>query len=296
MPPLEGRAATGRSRARKLIAALLVVACSTPPPTEPSPVPCKSCQPSEAAGAATPAPASTPLAASDAPAVAALVTPPARPARVDLRDVLIAWKLPPRPQGARGTCSIFTTCESIEFALARARGEATRFSPEFLNWAASQHAGRASDGNFFHHALGGFARLGLCKEESLPYREVFDPALAPAESTLAEAAALRDECNGSLVVHWIVPWQAGKTGVSDAELDAIRDVLARGDPVAAGSGHSRLLVGYVDDDSKAGGGTFVTEDSALAAFSEVPYEFVRKQVNDVFWIEAVARSSRVTAQ
>jgi hypothetical protein len=64
-------------------------------------------------------------------------------------------------------------------------------------------------------------------------------------------------------------------------------VLAKGYPVAAGSGHSRLLVGYKDDASAAGGGAFLTEDSALNRFDQVTYEFVRTQVADVFWIEAV---------
>jgi hypothetical protein len=225
-----------------------------------------------------------PVALPDAPA---LPTPPRLPASVDLRDQLLAWKLPPRAQGPRGTCSVFTTCAAIEFALARERGEPRRLSVEFLNWAASQAGDAPSDGNFFHNAIAGFERFGLCADEALPYREAYDPKLTPPAQALEDASALRDASRGDLVVHWIVPWQPDRFGVSPEQLAEIRSVLSRGFPVAAGSGHSRLLVGYRDDVAREGGGVFLTEDSALARFDEVSYDFVRGQVADVFWIDAL---------
>jgi hypothetical protein len=97
---------------------------------------------------------------------------------------------------------------------------------------------------------------------------------------------LRDHHGGSLVAHWTVPWQPNRFGVDDEQLREIEAVLARGYPVAAGSGHSRLLVGYREDASAPGGGVFMTSDSALARFDEVTFEFVRNEVADVFWIEA----------
>jgi len=211
---------------------------------------------------------------------------PALPAAVDLRAELEALGLGPRSQGARGTCSIFTTCAAIELALARLRGRGQRLSPEFLNWTASQAAGAPSDGNFFHNALAGFERLGICSEAALPYREAYDAALAPPPGALAEAANVREESLGKLAVHWIVPWVPDRFGVDQTQLTGIRSALARGFPVAAGSGHSRLLVGYREDPSLPGGGAFLTCDSALARFDEVSFEFVRTQVADVFWVEA----------
>src|SRR5262245_5281033 len=65
---------------------------------------------------------------------------------VDLRPRLESLGLTPRPQGGRGTCSIFTTCEAIEFAWAVHNGRPARLSPEFVNWAAAQAAGGPSDG------------------------------------------------------------------------------------------------------------------------------------------------------
>ncbi len=212
--------------------------------------------------------------------------PAALPVAADLRPRLESLGLVPRAQGARGTCSIFTTCSALEFALAKRRGRAERMSPEFLNWAASQAGGWASDGNFFHNALAGFDRFGLCPEDSMPYRASFDPALAPAPEVLAQAAGVL----AGLETHWIVPWEPNRFGVSDAQFTAIKTVIARGDPVAAGAAHSRLLVGYRDDPALPGGGAFLTLDSALARYDEVSYEFVRQQVADVFWIEARRRS------
>jgi hypothetical protein len=239
-------------------------------------------RPPAQAGRAT---ASAPEAAVSAPADAPA---PAPPAQVDLRPELERLGLAPRPQGARGTCSIFTTCSAIEFALAQLCGRPERLSPEFLNWSAGQAAGAPSDGNVFHTALAGFERFGLCREEAMPYRAAFEPACAPSADALAQAERVRAESRAGLRVRWIVPWVPDRFGVDEAQLRDICATLARGVPVAAGSGHSRLLVGYVEDASLPGGGKFLTEDSALVRFDEVTFEFVRKQVADVFCVELQA--------
>jgi C1A family cysteine protease len=212
---------------------------------------------------------------------------PAMPDKVDLRPRFKEFDLPPRPQGARGTCSIFTTTEAIEFALAVKTGKGERLSPEYLNWAGSQIIGRPTDGNFFHNALAGFEKFGICSEASMPYQKAYDPANKPAADAEKEAAEIREQSKGTMAVHWIVPWTANHFGVDDNQFAEIKRVLASGYPVAAGSGHSRLLVGYRDDQGAAGGGMFITEDSALNRFDQVTYEFVRKQVADVFWVEAL---------
>lgn len=210
------------------------------------------------------------------------------PMEVDLRPVMLEWKLPPRPQGARGTCSIFTTCAAIEFALARATDAPVRLSPEFVNWGAGQAAGRASDGNFFHNALAGFEKHGVCVESRMPYAEAFDADRSPSPEAMRDASAVKELVGRTLKIHWIVPWTPDRFGVDEGQFAAIQRVLADGYPVAAGSGHSRLLVGYRTDPAQPGGGIFITEDSALNRFDEVSYEFVRTQVADAFWIEAVA--------
>ncbi|HVP72376.1 MAG TPA: C1 family peptidase [Phycisphaerales bacterium] len=215
---------------------------------------------------------------------------PVQAASIDLRPRLRELDLQPRPQGSRGTCSIFTTCEAIEFALAVHRGgKALRLSPEYLNWAAGQAAGGPSDGNFFHNALAGFERHGICAESKMPYQKAFDPRRAPSTLAADEATRIREESREALAIRWIVPWQANSFGVNDEQFAEIKRIIALGYPVAAGSGHSRLLVGYRDDPVVAGGGAFITEDSALNRFDEVTYEFVRTKVADVFWIEALSQ-------
>lgn len=227
---------------------------------------------------------------SDPPASTAPTGVSSIPASVDLRPRLLELDLPPRPQGARGTCSIFTTCEAIEFAIAVRDGKATRLSPEYLNWAASQVVGHPSDGNFFHNALAGFAKYGLCSESNMPYQKALDVKATPSAEATAEAARVHEGARDTIMVHWIVPWTPNRFGVNDEQFAELKRVLASGYPVAAGSGHSRLLVGYRDDQDVAGGGACITEDSALNRFDEVTYEFVRKDVADVFWVEAMVKS------
>ncbi|MBK7645533.1 MAG: hypothetical protein IPJ19_21285 [Planctomycetes bacterium] len=210
-------------------------------------------------------------------------TPP--PTQVDLRPALERLGLPPRAQGPRPTCSIFTTCSAIEFALAHCEPRPVRMSPEFLNWAANQCSHDNQDGDFFHQALAGFEREGLCSEAREPYAVAWDPAGEPPPAALEEAHALRERARSRIAVHWIVPWVPNRFGLSAEQFAQVKRVLASGWPVAAGAGHSRLLVGYRDDPAAEGGGVFTTCDSALAAWSEVSYRFVREDVADVFWVE-----------
>lgn len=212
----------------------------------------------------------------------------AEPHAVDLRPRLLELGFAPRAQGPRPTCSVFTTCSSLEFALARAERKPVRMSVEFLNWAANQCSHDGQDGDFFHQCLAGFELEGLCAESTLPYAAVWDPAANPSPAALEEARALRERTRAQIAIHWIVPWTPNRFGLSDEQFAAVKHTLADGWPVAAGAGHSRLLVGYRDDAQAQGGGMFLTCDSALAAFSEVPYAFVQHEVADVFWVESRA--------
>lgn len=225
-------------------------------------------------------------------------TAPAQPAptesapatSADLRPQLEALGFTPRPQGPRGTCSIFTTCSAIEFALAKRSGKAVRMSPEYLNWAGATATNRPSDGNFFHNALAGWEAHGLCSEEAMPYEAAYDAARKPSPRAAEEASKIKADSKGTIAVRWIVPWTPDHFGVNDAQFKEIKRVLASGYPVAAGSGHSRLLVGFKDDPQQPGGGTFITLDSGSNRFDSVTYEFVQKQVADVFWVEAMGQA------
>lgn len=205
---------------------------------------------------------------------------------VDLRPQFAAFNLPPRPQGARPTCSIFTTVAAIEFAFARATGRGERLSADYCNWAANAANARHDDGDFFHFALSGFVRFGICSEAAWPYAAQFRGDELPPPDALVDAGR-HDAAQRAVRVRWIRPI-AERPGLSDAEFDEVLATLRLGWPVAAGSGHSRLLVGYRVDATADGGGVFLTLDSALARFAEVPAAFVRTQLYDVFVVETAA--------
>lgn len=208
------------------------------------------------------------------------------PLSVDLRPELERLGLPPRAQGARPTCSIFTACAALEFAIAKVRGRGEPMSVEFLNWAGNAATGRSDDGDFFHFALDGYAKYGLCAESAWSYGATFDPANAPSAAALNAASAELEELGSRVHVVWIRPWKANSLGLDDAQFRAVKSVLAAGFPVAAGAGHSRLLVGYRDDPSRPGGGSFITKDSGLGGWGEVDYAFVKNDVGDAFWVDA----------
>jgi hypothetical protein len=213
--------------------------------------------------------------------------PPLSP--TDLRPQFEAFALVPRAQGRRPTCSIFTTVAAFEFAFARTTGQPERLSVEYLNWAANAATGRSDDGDFFHCALAGYERFGLCSEALQNYAARFANAPPPPDALVD--AGRRLATAGPLVqVRWIRPIGGG-AGLSDAQFEDVLRTLAHGWPVAAGSSHSRLLVGYHDDAAAPGGGTFLTLDSAKAAFAEVCAEFVRTKVNDAFVVEAALASA-----
>ncbi len=207
------------------------------------------------------------------------------PRTSDLRPAFAAFALPPRAQGARPTCSIFTTVAVFEFALARATGATTRLSVEYCNWAANAATGRGDDGDFFHCALAGHERFGLCRDELWPYGAAFDAAATPSPDALVDAGRRLALTPAGLKVRWL-RWPDGKPGLDDAQFADVLATLQRGWPVAAGSGHSRVLVGYRDEAGAAGGGVFRTLDSALGSFAEVPAAFVRHELFDVFTVES----------
>src|SRR5438132_10068920 len=60
------------------------------------------------------------------------------PKSVDLRRQFKEWKLLPKSQGHRNTCSVFTTTAALEFAVSKHTGRGTRLSVEYLNWACNQ--------------------------------------------------------------------------------------------------------------------------------------------------------------
>jgi hypothetical protein len=238
------------------LSALLVAACAT------------------TTSAPTPAP---PRAPSPPPLPAA---PPS--GDCDLRPQFAAFDLAPRAQGPRPTCSIFTTVAVLEFAYARATGTPVRLSVEYCNWAANAATGRRDDGDFFHFALQGFERFGICRDELWPYGKAFAADAMPSPDALVDGG--RRLANAQVRVRWVRPIGNG-AGLSQEQFDDVLATLRRGWPIAAGSAHSRVLVGYRADAAAPGGGMFLTLDSGVGGFAEVTAAFVREQINDAFTVE-----------
>jgi hypothetical protein len=205
------------------------------------------------------------------------------PNQVDLRPELTKLDLGPRRQGGRNTCSVFTTAAAYEFALAKHRGKGEKLSVEYLNWACNQVINNTTEdrGQFFHHLLQAFREYGICPESEMPYRWHFNPKIKPSDDAKKLAKEIGDQ---PFEIHWIKRIRPDAR-LSDEQFAEIKQTLANGFPVAAGASHSRLFVGYIDDAAKAGGGTFLTKDSGVGRFSEVTYEFAKKELNDAFWIE-----------
>lgn len=204
------------------------------------------------------------------------------PQKVDLRQQFAQWKLPPRAQGDRNTCSVFVTVGAFEFALSKRHDRGMPLSVEYSNWAANRVVRNSTEdrGQFFHHLLKGYERYGLCRDELMPYEEKFQNT-PPTDAAKQDAEATRKL---GFQVHWIRPWSK-ESGLTDKQFTEIRQTLTKGWPVCAGSDHSRLLVGYVDDAKQPGGGKFITRDSGLGDYGEVTYDWTRRHVYDLFWIE-----------
>ena len=193
------------------------------------------------------------------------------------------WGLTVKRQGARNTCSVFTMTAAIEYAVSTRRGKGTRLSEEFLNWACNQVIGNkeVDRGQFFSDLWKGFEEYGVCEEAEMPYGAKFDPALSPSDEALADAAGIRDL---GLRLRWIRE-PDGKSGVTDEHLAEMRRILSQGVPVAAGSYHSLLFVGFEEDASQPGGGRFLLRDSGSGGEGEMTYAEAKTRLCDVFWIE-----------
>jgi len=227
------------------------------------------------------------------------------PASADLRPVLEKYGLTARQQGARDTCSVFTMTGALEFAVAKRQGQCPRLSVEFLNWAANQARGHDKDGGYFSEMWKGFSAYGICAEEELPYQSKFDPRLTPPPGAVSEA---KTRAGLGLRPHWIKEWNAS-TGLTDAQIAAIKRVLSAGWPVAGGfrwpkepkwnqdvlqmcgpdavrDGHSVLLVGYRDEAAQPGGGVFIFRNTGPPwPYALMPYAYARDYMNDAVWVE-----------
>ncbi|MBI3866266.1 MAG: C1 family peptidase [Planctomycetia bacterium] len=231
------------------------------------------------------------------------------PKKVDLRPRFAKFGLAPLSQGSRDTCSLFAVTGVAEYERAKdVSGPAPRLSEEFLVWAANDATGLNGDQAMFIEAVQGLTRLGICDESSMPYADKTDPDRAPSDAARAEARR-----NGHWTAHWIKRWNV-KTGLSAAELNAVKSALANDHPVAIGmrwpkqpqltttfiqdpppkeevrDGHSVVLAGYRDDPNFQGGGVFIVRNSdgpgwGQEGYAYFPYTYITDYGNDAVWLK-----------
>lgn len=206
------------------------------------------------------------------------------PSSVDLRPNFERLQLPLRKQGARPTCSVFATVGAMEYAVARKRDRGVPLSVEFANWAGNRAINRDQDGHFFWELIKGYELHGICAEAAMPYAENFDAGRRPSDQALTNACEIRAL---NLQFHWIRP-NDGTQGLDDRHLAQIKATLAKGWPVAAGSYHSILFVGYADDLNLEGGGQFLVRDSGGGNEQTLTYAAAKKRICDAFWVESPA--------
>lgn len=228
----------------------------------------------------------------------------ALPRAADLRPRFAGLGLTAKSQAPRGCCSLFAVCGVLEYDLACQPGaQPVRLSEEYLNWASHQTNGRRTDGSFFSDALNGLAKLGVCREDLMPYAAHFDPDERPSEAAQAEAKARRN-----VSALWFKQWNV-HTGMTQEMLGQMKRSLAGGHPVALGmrwpnqerydvgdvlqmppagevfDGHSIILMGYRDDGTLPGGGLFLFRNHSgprwrQAGHAWLPYAYVAAYGND----------------
>ena len=230
------------------------------------------------------------------------------PTNASLADEFKKLNLLPKLQGQRDTCSLFaiTALATFEYAC-QTPAPHEPLSEEFLIWAANEATGRKGDRAMFYEAVHGLNTLGICTDALMPYALTSDAGRQPSAAVLADAKTRSQRWR----VHWIKRWDI-KRKLSNVQLDAIKQALAGGHPVACGlrwpkklrsntlldapptwdiyDGHSIVLVGYQEDGSRPGSGVFQFRNSmgkqwGNEGYGLISYAYVRAYANDALWIQ-----------
>ena len=145
-----------------------------------------------------------------------------------LRPLFEKYGIHVKDQSPRPTCSIFTLVGLIEFEWAHVMGDATPLSVEYLNWAANRMKKTPHDGSFFHFAIDGMNRYGICADDYMPYATRFSLKVEPSEAAKKDAESRKA---GKQI--WIKAWDP-TNGVTAEQLKEIRNQLDNHHPVAIG--------------------------------------------------------------
>jgi C1A family cysteine protease len=242
-------------------------------------------------------------------------------AEVDLRPEIERLGLGIRDQGNRGTCSVFATTFLIEYHTARqTKTNGLQLSEEYLNWAKNRANNENKDGGFFTEIIAGYKGYGIVPSTEMPYQAAFHPK----HPDKPKPKVIHD---GQVVTRYpftfIKDWDNTK-GMTAAELEATKNALRSGHPVATGiwwlenfetvtvgkvpllkqyprkdnagsnppmfDGHSIDLVGFHEGSQFPGGGYFIFRNSFGTGFGDdgygyVSFQYIRDYANDAISIE-----------
>ena len=198
----------------------------------------------------------------------------------------------------------------IEYAVATKQQRGTRLSVEFLNWASNKAAGEATDGGCFSKLWAGCAAHGVCPEADMPYADSF--ALPkPSKKAVADAAKIRAFFAPATPLDQAMGFEPG---ASDEQAAKIKRTLQRQWPVCGGflwpknegrwwkkdvlqkcprrdvmDGHSILLVGFCDDQTQPGGGSFDRNSAGPSRDGMMTYAYMPAYMNDAAWVDFPAQ-------
>lgn len=195
-----------------------------------------------------------------------------------------------RDQGQRGTCTAFASVALCEFA----EGCSTQLSPQFLYWATKERDGDSyNDGATLAVVQETLYEDGVCEESLWPYESeplydddgYLDAGQGPApDDAVEDAQNHRFACralspnavrtyrkilaSGSPVVVGLSTFKSWTTNAMTMETGRVpMPYMRQGEDgrwhllEKSSGGHAMCLVGYVDDESVAGGGYFIVRNS-----------------------------------
>jgi hypothetical protein len=227
---------------------------------------------------------------------------------VDLRPTIKTMGIDIRPQGDRGTCSVFAMTFLLEYMYAKQKGSTNPdFSEEYLNYASNLAINQFQDGGFFDALDLGYQTYGIVNEAQAPYHNSYNPPYVASAAMLATGAAIAPKFKATFIKPWDVT-----TGLTPGELQGIENTLHAGRPVAVGvrwpsnfqtetihgiqlmktppasgvfDGHSIDLVGYKASNSFPGGGYFIFRNSygtgfGVDGYGFMSFDYAKKYVND----------------
>ncbi len=226
---------------------------------------------------------------------------------LDLRPEIKKMGLSVRNQGARGTCTIFSTTFLIEFFTARKSGEKNLdLSEEYLNAVTNRAINSFNDGSFYSDALIGYGQFGMVSEEEVPYAETFDPLYLQGNDAATLTLLEKGKKSRFLMGEVEISPNANNSypGLTDAQFNKLLAHLDKGNPVGIGYGgnnihgklftldngkkafdsanvtgtgayaHSIPLVGYKVDKKVPGGGYVIFRNSGGASWGDEGYGYM----------------------